>query len=283
MNLINFLKSDAPNKVEPTINSQNMIIEKIHQEFYSEVDEILRQAKIFLPENTDKQHLIDKCGRLKKLGFGNSNEVKLAEMEIKRLDEIKIQNKAKSDLVKSVNYFTQKYPMYKFITEESVKKICGKYNLIYGEVGRYIGNVPDANLKHIEDFKIDENDVCHFYVERDIHERSSDEMTKQPKSKAQVDAYYESKKQNTNYGMEYFGSLNRIIEIYGKCELEIVAPLKDFNMTAAEIKNFKISNIIIPDPIVLCPVFHGGNKHYLIVTAWGIEASDASVVNHKMN
>jgi hypothetical protein len=39
------------------------------------------------------------------------------------------------------------------------------------------------------------------------------------------------------------------------------------------------------DPIVLYPVHHNnnGSKYYLIVTAWGDEASDSLVVNHKMN
>jgi hypothetical protein len=72
-------------------------------------------------------------------------------------------------------------------------------------------------------------------------------------------------------------------EFSGKCPLEIVAPLIDFNMTDSEIKDFKISKIEIPDPIVLKPVYFNNQKHYLIVTAWGLEASDEIVVNQKMN
>ena len=72
-------------------------------------------------------------------------------------------------------------------------------------------------------------------------------------------------------------------EINMKCPLEIAAPLKDFNMTNAEVKGFKISKIEIPDPIVLKPVIFNNQKHYLIVTAWGLEASDELVVNQKFN
>jgi len=50
-----------------------------------------------------------------------------------------------------------------------------------------------------------------------------------------------------------------------------------------KVKDFKISKIEIPDPVVLKPVYYGGQKHYLIVTAWGLEASDELVVNEKMN
>ena len=67
------------------------------------------------------------------------------------------------------------------------------------------------------------------------------------------------------------------------CPLEIAAPAKDFNLSEAEIKNFKITKVHIPDPVVLQPVFFKGEKYYLIVTAWGQEASDELVVNHKMN
>jgi hypothetical protein len=68
-----------------------------------------------------------------------------------------------------------------------------------------------------------------------------------------------------------------------KCPLEIAAPLKDFNMTGAEVNGFKISKIEIPDPIVLKPVIFNNQKHYLIVTAWGLEAADELVVNANHN
>lgn len=70
---------------------------------------------------------------------------------------------------------------------------------------------------------------------------------------------------------------------YSAAPLEIAAPRKDFNMTDMEVRDFKIQKIEIPDPVVLCPVLHKGTKHYLIVTAWGPEASDDLVVNQKMN
>jgi len=50
-----------------------------------------------------------------------------------------------------------------------------------------------------------------------------------------------------------------------------------------EIKDFKLSKIEIPDPVVLQPVFFKGKKHYLIVTAWGIEAEDELVKNSNHN
>ena len=74
-----------------------------------------------------------------------------------------------------------------------------------------------------------------------------------------------------------------IREIYRKCSLEIAAPIKDFNLDASEVKDFKISDIVIPDPVVLQPVHFEGKKHYLIVTAWGLEAEDDLVINPTNN
>ena len=76
---------------------------------------------------------------------------------------------------------------------------------------------------------------------------------------------------------------HRVRVINMKLPLEIAAPLKDFNMDEMEVKDFKLSKIEIPDPVVLKPVLFNGKKHYLIVTAWGIEASYSLVVNERFN
>jgi hypothetical protein len=244
----------------------NEIIEEIHETFYTEVDKLLAEARISNSLETDKQNLIDKHKRLKALGFINTKEVKEAKDEVARLKALENENKAKADLIEAINYFSQKYPLYKFITEESVKKICSKYNLVYGSVDRYIGTVPDENLKHMENFKISEEDSCslveecfngvnHTFVRKEFFAPSNKQF-------------------DTDRFCQYLSS---------KCPLEIAAPLKDFNMTDSEVKDFKISDIEILDPVVLQPVVFKGTKYYLIVTAWGLEASDELVVNTLYN
>jgi hypothetical protein len=54
-------------------------------------------------------------------------------------------------------------------------------------------------------------------------------------------------------------------------------------MTNMEVKNNRVSKIEIPDPVVLKPVIYKEVKHYLIVTAWGIEAQDELVLNPTHN
>lgn len=258
--------------------SMNELIEEIHESFFTEVDKLLEDAKIERSIDTDKQDLIGKCNRLKALGFTSSKEVKEAEAEITRLDKLKKENEEKKTLIEAINYFSFKYPNYKFITEESVKKICAKYNLVYGEIKDYIGTVPDKNLKHIEDFKISEDDECYIYKESIQIAWGSAEVVSRLEFIG-IDLFNKYQ-QDLKYGGILHWSERKINM---KCPLEIAAPSKDFNMTGKEVKDHKVSKIEIPDPVVLKPVIFNGQKHYLIVTAWGLEASDELVVNPTHN
>jgi hypothetical protein len=247
------------------VQDTNAVIQEIHDTFYSEVDRLLAEAKCMRPVETDKQELIEKKNRLQALGFTATPEVQEAKKEQERLQEIRRENKAKQEMSDVVQYFSFKYPFYKFITEESVVKICQKYNLIYADVSRYTGTVPDKNLTQIEKFRIQEDDEC--YIEKSRFSRNNSYMSR------------ETYLSNINFAREqsrhgYSSSSN-----YHKAPLEICAPLKDFNTEGMELKNFKLSKIEIPDPIVLKPVFYKNKKHYLIVTAWGLEASDEAVLN----
>lgn len=275
----------AEPKAELRGKTTNEVIEEIHETFYTEVDKLLASAKIANSLDTDKQDLIEKCARLKALGFTNTKEVKEAEAEIARLDELKRDNEAKKTLIEAINYFSFKYPNYKFITEKSVGKICAKYNLVYGVIDRYIGTVPDKNLKHIEDFRVIEDDECFVYEELLYSmliggERS---IRKEYKTSEHFKREQELRNNPEHYMRSMQFSRMDYREINMKCPLEIAAPLKDFNMQGMEVKGHKISKIEIPDPIVLKPVIFNNQKHYLIVTAWGNEASDELVVNQKYN
>jgi len=246
------------------------IIEEIHETFYTEVDRLLADAKIFNSLETNKQHLIDKSERLKKLGFENTKEVEIAEKEIKKLDKFKLENTKKEHIINAINYFSVKYPNYKFITEESVRKICKKYNLVYGEISRYEGTVPNANIEDMEGFSIKDEDRC--YEKRINYKRSF----KRDKIVWVGHDYFKRKRKTRRPDTKQ-------IEIR-EAPLEIAAPKKDFDLRGMEIENYQmVEKKEIPDPIVLQPVFFQGIKHYLVVTAWGEEGDDELVFNEKQN
>lgn len=258
--------------------STNDIIEKIHESFFTEVDKLLEEAKIANSLDTDKQELIDKRNRLRSLGFVKTKEMMDAKSEIQRLGNLKIENEKKNKLIEAINYFSLKYPTYKFITVESVKKICEKYGLVYGEISKYTGTVPDSNLKQMEDFKIHEDDECYHK----FHNISWNNTYNYVYATLLDFTNYEYERSLAYQNGNFSGWFKNAPKIE-KLPLEIVAPLKDFDMSNSEIKDFKVSQKPVQYPIVLKPVIFKSEKYYLIVTAWGIESSDQSVVNEKMN
>ena len=248
--------------------TNNEWVEEIHETFYSEVDRILAMANIQNSLDTDKEELLIKKDKLKALGFTTTKEVREGALEEARLFNLKNENDKKENLIKAINYFSFKYPFYKFITEDSVKKICEKYNLVYATVDKYIGTVPDKNVEEIENFKIEDVDKCYLdsiamgigvpahitHIGYGLYKEKEDERD-----------FYRS-----------IGYYRRVSE----SPLEICAPLKDFNSKGMAVRDSKLE---ILDPVVLQPVFFEGEKHYLIVTAWGLEASDELVVNSISN
>lgn len=280
--------------ISKVVTIKEPTVEEIHESFYTEVDRLLEEANISKSLDTNKQDLIDKANRLKALGFINTKEVKEAQNEINRLEILKIENKAKKELIDAINYFSFKYPQYKFITEDSVKKICSRYGLIYGEIDRYIGDVPEKNLKHIEQFKIDVKDK--LYLDREWYWDGYNGTNRVIRSSIMnYNTYYEYHRLKPSE--EYYEKMryyhpssipSRRASIPSRREyicspLEIAAPIKKFNMRDHEIKDFKLQRIEDRDPVVLQPVCYNNKKYYLIVTAWGDEASDELVINQKMN
>lgn len=288
-------RENTINHIEMVFKSNDSIIQQIHDEFYSEVDKLLTEAKISVSEATELHDIISKANRLRLLGFGATKECREAEAEESRLRQAAQINASKKTLTEAINYFSFKYPQYKFITEESVKKICAKYNLIYSTIDKYIGTVPDSNIKQMEDFKIDEDDCCLEEIMSSMYERRTHvkyissvqlRIEKEQKEIEQQKLRELSMEKGYNHlshiSYPTYSISSRYCEI-NKCPNEIVAPVSDFNTKGMELSGFKLTEVHIPDPVVLKPVFFGGEKHYLIVCAWGLEGSDELVINQKMN
>lgn len=274
---------DQPVTKDQTVND---IIEEIHESFFGEVEKLLAEAKISNSLETEYQTLIDKCERLKALGFTNTAEVKSAEAEIGRLRGLKRANDEKEILIDAIEYFSSKYPNYKFITTESTEKICEKYGLVIGSTDKYTGTVPDKNLKHIEDFKVDEVDDCYLseHFDPENHRRRQFSWFEGYLNGEEFNLKMVRKFDGFN-GPVYItgGSRDNMFQIT-KETLNIVAPLKDFDMEKSELKGTQIvDKVEIPDPIVLKPVCYKNRKYFLIVTAWGLEAADELVVNPNHN
>lgn len=277
-------------KAQATKTNYPAIVDEIHNEFFTAGDKILCEAESLLKELEVKD--LEKGKRLASLGFGNTREAVVAIETETKLATTK-------EIAELVMYYRINYPNNKFITEGQVKAICEKYGLIFGDTSMYKGFVPEMKLPLIEQFKLKEQDQTKIWFE--ITEMHNGDNAKLPIS-------FISDKDLSQEGLRYFNSNNVLNYFYIKnssgsdsslcksevCQLfdglrfvraeivskklKICAPAKDMEIPKGkQLVGYKIKDI--PDPVVLQPVKGG----YLIVCAWGDEASDPIVVNEINN
>jgi hypothetical protein len=264
-----------PKKPAAVKQTMSEIIKEIHETFYTEQERLFENANEVHSLETEKQDLIDKRERLVAQGFKNTAEVKEADEEIKRISKLQAKNEENKRLQAAIRYFSFKYPNYRFITDESVDKICEKYNLVVGSVDLYEGTVPDVNLKHIEEFKVADEDVSWNRTVSDIMTSFTKVITPR-EAKMELDI---KKAQEERMDRGVFWGHNSMYTSVRRTSLDIVAPKKDFKKESVRVKGNRVGLPEILDPIVLQPVFFDDKKYNLIVTAWGDEAADELVVN----
>jgi hypothetical protein len=108
---------------------------QIHDEFDAASETLYLDAVRNRATRFDR---IKKSDRLKKLGFIRSSEI--IESEPAKEHELPI-------------YYRETYPFLKFITSGQLENICEKYGLIYAEAKYYTGDIPEKNLREIENSK----------------------------------------------------------------------------------------------------------------------------------
>lgn len=254
-------------------------IEEIHNEFLS--TEVKSDKVIDIPESR-----IKKSERLSKLGFSQSKE-------IAEINSIKKEVDNKKTIEEAERRYRILYPFNKFISYKKIEEICKKYSLVYADISKYTGFVPEEKLTQIENFKIRQEDkdyfVCRnrstnevFYIEnaeiRSFHSGYYHIYKKDSPldSNSFLDRAFQSDNNDPNdfyssdsgnvFGLRHMGDQRFYIENTG---LKICAPVKDMDTKGMRIeKGYLLKNI--PDPVVLMPVKGGA----LIVAMWGDEEFD---------
>jgi hypothetical protein len=269
---------------------------EIHHEFSIAGEALLQEALCVLKKAETVS--FDKAKRLLSLGFQQAQEAKEGAQLMKQIEV----SRETADLVK---YYQIQYPNNKFITEAQVKAICDKWNLVCGETSRYKGFVPEKNLKQIESFKLKKKELesiivtgARTYAISRLSNQPVEDFCIEDAEIRKVRSYYHifkkgSKEDSTHAfqssdGIDFYAKdthdifgLNHIGDIrfrIGGKGLLICAPLKDMDTTDLRlVDGYRLQHI--PDPVILQQVKGG----YLIITAWGDEASDENVVNQGMN
>jgi hypothetical protein len=262
------------------------IVQEIHRKFEFAGDHLLCEAKAILAE-AESQSAV-KGEILSRLGFKNTKEAKSSAGILEKKAQA-IQTS------KLVVYYQQKYPLQKFITKEMVEEICAKYRLICADVSAYTGFVPNEKLKQIDAFSLKAEDLPPNQVRITKAWGSSYGSALSGGSGASAlrkdfgewldKGVHGMKLDRTSYIINPSTSDYIWIEQYEEREmsgLKICAPKKDMSvsgMNAEGLFSFMIRTVDVPDPVVLQPVKGG----FLVIAAWGDEASDPIVVNQINN
>lgn len=262
-----------------------LVVQQIHKEFDIAGEQLLAESLAII----EKAEKVDenKAYRLDGVGFSNNPL-------IKKVKEIEEEIRTPKQIAETVLKYKNNFPAYKYISKSDVEKICKKYNLVHGNTEQYIGFVPEKNLMEIETFK-NLNRIRNekrFY----INEIYFSYRTVEPLQCKHIEDFL--KVNNSCVIADSIEHVNRFLSrdmhngyanvsltINKHTELpifDICAPKKDMisNDKYAKLKGlFGTTFKYIPDPVVLYPVEYG----YIIVTAWGDEASDPLVTNEQMN
>ena len=249
-------------------------IEAIHKRFDIAGERLLAQAKRIIANS--KEPNTDKIERLKKLGFGATKPIKEMEERKKAVTDA-------HETIEAVEYYRTYYPSYKFISLKQIESISKKYWLLYGDSKNYLGDIPNKNLAEIEAFKLREED---YYEEpKGIWESLL--------SARYMSSFYEryftgvdpiSTSGNSDMamasGMALLAEEKTKEPKKVKPSFKICAPKKEFNTAGYEIKDgFRL----VYDPIVIQPVKFKNIEGGLIISKWGLEASDEALVNEINN
>lgn len=249
---------------------KTITVEEVHREF-------LTAADVMLDNYTESKRktLENKIDRLSKLGFNQCKDVAQ-----------KPNLEAADKLGQLIEQYSMSHPNNKIISEVDVKRLCEKYGLVYGPIQNFTGFVPEKNLREIEAFyhkdlntwvlfktamlgvtTFNETPVAEYYTEIAALE-ALQKLEEKSDSRSIIDTW----------------SPSRLIEFFEtrkKGSFLIAAPKADMIVDMnQQIVDSKIVPVAVPDPVVLFPIAEG---FYLIVTAWGDEASDPLVVNEKFN
>lgn len=261
------------------------IVQEIHKEFFTASDKILAEAVSIL-ENGETND-IAKGKRLKKIGFVNTREAKLSTTKDAQIN-------GTIEAAKVIEKFRVKYPLYKFITEDVVEQICKKYSLVKAPVKNYKGFVPLKNIQVVESFTVNKSDLpsdairikkcwglglsslLWFANPIRVHKMINMEVipVDDPILRMSSNNCIEETPKGRIWIEEY--------DLINRSEMMICAPAKDFDLKGLKKNKYSFrssTHIEVPDPVVLQPVKGG----YLIVTAWGDEASDEIIVNQINN
>ena len=264
---------------------------------FKEVHKELELESMFLNKKHDISSFKEKGTFLSKIGFENSIATRIYN--------------GVTDAQHLINEYKVSYPNYKFILQPQLERVLEKYNLYQRDCKYFMGDIPEKNIKDIQNFKVIYEDLPKklekVFKEFLGYTYNMLQNKKRNNPDSLVGSYIKSieclfnsstklacaDKNNPSYkiGLDNIinslNAINTINNTNGYSPLTICAVESLFNQDAWKEgkqriigkKEIEAKSQVDLDPIVLFEV-EGG---YLIVTAWGDEANDELIFNESLN
>ncbi len=283
------------------------LIERIHNEFDTAEERLLKQANDILAKPIDQHEtVVEAVGkRLIDVGFKNTPVAKKAMglfSEKAEKEKVMVETREQAELIQ---YYQRTYPFLKFLTEQELDRICGKYNLMHAPVDRYTKDVPEKNLRDIENARpLHEVDATPKLIKLTARGFNEERLMELMRAMGKSDAVFTQDEINTTFAQYYnfkvpkwtdnamentwlyviWKALGRPgfydytgTEITQRDGLFICAPETHFDTTGLTKKGlgfFEVFKTEVKDPIVFRYV-RGGVQ---VLTKWGLEAEDPGLL-----
>lgn len=229
--------------------SEKRIIREIHNEFDSAQDRLLTLAKSYLA-NADT----DIGERAKKIGFTSIPAAIKANQLVRSREDAEL-----------IEYYKMAYPFLKFLTVSELERICKKYGLVYAESSRYIKDIPEKNIRDIE-----QSQPLKY---KDAPPQNWQFFDSWPSNPFRMEMPLFSLGRDFVSRKDIMPQEPETIE----SPLSICAPKSHFNLDGTRQKG--VGFFEVKDPIVFRYV-RGGVQ---IITKWGLEAEDPELFVDRMN
>jgi hypothetical protein len=267
---------EAKQSVKAPVKDVRPITEIIQEEFDLEMAQMLSELNIRPELERIETELKARHTALKSLGFINNPDV----LEVEKLEKennYRLQTIKANDLtLEGYNHFRIKYPLHKIIFKETLEKVCQKYGLGYAAVRQFTGTIPQKNIDDMMRVKIDSHDRAVLRYNSYSENKPSE-----------LEIERSEKRLEFSYSQDYYKRISGSKDdkvVWSP--LVIAAPPDQFLDCVGKDPNgkMKFNPMKNEDPIVMQPLSYGDSDiYFLILTAWGPEASDPDIVNERFN
>lgn len=275
------------------LQRQTELVKEIHAQFDTAEDRLLAEAQSII--NTGDKVNRQKALRLAAIGFSRAKPVRDAEGLTVKVGEAQ-------QIRDDIQWCRDNYPLYRYISELELQNVCKKYGLQYSNSFKYLGDIPEKNLCEIEAFKPKKEQANYPSADRTVQWLSGNRRSRQNGHDRSMELYRQHLQEHVQYTRSlqpvyasvtptgWAVDMNALSQEYansGAMYFYSQAQASTF-MIAAPPQDFEVNTMIgdhmqgaklVHDPIVLYPVRRG----FLIISKWGLEASDEAVINEQHN